>query len=148
VQVKNFTITPLAVDHFEGAVIYIIEFSLAQPHKIVIGWDMTTLPLAQIEPMQNPSLAFFEGTTFTPMSQDTGHTSIEELVNTGFLTQMQLQYQPEQEKYGAYLVHYSGWEDPWGMLTDSQLKTRFDNTFPTLGDVIRVAERGQRWVFK
>jgi hypothetical protein len=34
------------------------------------------------------------------------------------------------------------------MLTDSQLKTRFDNTFPTLGDVIRVAERGQRWVFK
>jgi hypothetical protein len=82
------------------------------------------------------------------MSQDTGHTSIEELVNTGFLTQMQLQYQPEQEKYGAYLVHYSGWEDPWGMLTDSQLKTRFDNTFPTLADVIRVAERGQRWIFK
>jgi hypothetical protein len=148
VQMENFTITPLAVDHFEGAVIYIIEFSLAKSHKIVIGWDMTTLPLAQTKRMQNPSLAFFEGTTFTPMSQDTGHTSIEELVNTGFLARMQLQYQPEQEKYGAYLVHYSGWEDPWGMLTDSQLKTRFDNTFPTLGDVIRVAERGQRWVFK
>ena len=56
--------------------------------------------------------------------------------------------QPEQENYGAYLVHYSGWEDPWGMLTDSQLKTRFDNTFPTLADVIRVAERGQQWVFR
>jgi hypothetical protein len=146
-RMGSFNITPLAVDHFEGAVIFVIEFAGTKPHKIVIGWDMTTLPLDRVERMQNPSLALFEGTTFTPMSQDTGHTSIEELVNTGFLARMRLQYQPEQEQYGAYLLHYSGWEDPWGMLTDSQLKTKFDDAFPTLVGVVRVAGRGQRWTF-
>jgi hypothetical protein len=49
--------------------------------------------------------------------------------------------------YGAYLVHYSGLEDPWGMLTDGQLKEKFDDTFPTLSNVVRVAGRGQQWQF-
>jgi glyoxylase-like metal-dependent hydrolase (beta-lactamase superfamily II) len=44
VQLGLFTITPLAVDHFEGAVIFTIEFGQNRRHKILIGWDMTTLP--------------------------------------------------------------------------------------------------------
>ena len=74
--------------------------------------------------------------------------SVEELVTTGFLDQLQLRYRPEQEKYGAYLVHYSGWEDAWGMLTDSQLKERFDEAYPSLANVVRPAERGQQWHFQ
>jgi hypothetical protein len=147
VQIGLYKITPLAVDHFEGAVIYSIEFHLKRSHKIIIGWDLTSPPLHWMVPLQNPSLAFFEATTFTPMAKDTGHTSIEELGQTGFLGQMRLQFQPEQEKYGAYLVHYSGWEDPWGILTDSQLKAKFDSTFAALSGLVRVAERGQRWIF-
>ncbi|MBI1876927.1 MAG: hypothetical protein HYR94_01595 [Chloroflexi bacterium] len=45
------------------------------------------------------------------MAGDTGHSGVEDLVETGFLEQLYLEYQPQQEKYGAYLVHYSGWED-------------------------------------
>jgi hypothetical protein len=141
-----FAITPIAVDHFEGAVIYTLEFG---KHKIVIGWDLRSVPLApqQIAHLKEPSLALFEATTFTPMVRDTGHSSIEELAKSGFLEQVRLHFDPAQEKYGAYLVHYSGWEDPWGMLTDEQLKKKFDQAFPALSKVVRVAERGQRWHF-
>ena len=142
-----FELLPVAVDHFEGAVIYTIQFGLTRPHKIVIGWDMTSLPLNRMALLQDPSLALIESTTFTPLAQYTGHTSLEELVTSGFLSQMQLEYLPDQEKYGAYLVHYSGWEDPWGMLTDDQLKAKFDALYPSLSDVVRVAGRGQRWQF-
>jgi hypothetical protein len=148
-QVDIFKITPLAVDHFEGAVIYIIEFELEKSHKIIIGWDTTTLPLApqQIKRLRYPSLALLEATTWTSMMADTGHSGVEDLVKTGFLKQLQLRFQPEQEQYGAYLVHYSGWEDPEGMLTDQQLKAKFDQTFPSFAPVVRVAERGQHWSF-
>jgi hypothetical protein len=142
-----FEILPLAVDHFEGAVIYVVQFSLGKTHKIVIGWDMTNLPLNQTSHLRNPSLALIEATTFTPLAQDTGHTSIQELVDSGFLKQLQLQYLPDRAKYGAYLVHYSGWEDPWGMLTNAQLKVKFDALYPLLSDVVRVATRGQIWEF-
>ncbi|MCP4422006.1 MAG: hypothetical protein GY805_35780 [Chloroflexi bacterium] len=147
VQCGIFSILPLVVDHFEGAVIYVITFTLTQNHKIPIGWDMTTLPL-QNSQLQNPSLALLEATTWTSMSDVIGHTSVEELVTTGFLEQLQLKnHQPEQEQYGAYLVHYSGREDPWGMLTDGQLKKRFDDTYPSLASVVRPARRGQQWHF-
>ena len=144
---ESFDITSIAVDHFEGAVIFVIEFDLSKRHKIIIGWDMTTLPQApeQIQLLEKPSLALFEGTTWTP--GDMGHTSIEELVETGFLEQVQLQYRPEQMLYGAYLVHYSGLEDAWGMLTDAQLKAKFDETYPSLAHVVRTAERGGQWTF-
>ena len=145
-QCGIFTILPLAVDHFEGAVIYTITFTLAQSHKILIGWDMTTLPLANGQ-LQNPSLALLEATTWTALSDVIGHTSVEELVTTGFLEQLQLTYQPEQAQYGAYLVHYSGMEDPWGMLTDSQLQERIDETYPSLANLLRPAGRGQQWHF-
>ena len=144
-----FQVTPLAVDHFEGAVIYVVEFGSGRKHKIVIGWDLKTPPLddSQIERLRRPSLALIESTTWTPMAQDTGHASIEQLVSTGFLDRLELRFDPGQEQYGAYLVHYSGWEDPWGMLADDQLKARFDRAFPRLSEVVRVAERGQRWSF-
>lgn len=142
-----FTIKPLAVDHFEGAVIYTIEFTLQKRHKLLIGWDMTTLPLKKIEQLQQPSLALIEATTWQAIPGVNDHTDLEALVASGFLEQLYLDHQPEQAKYGAYLVHYSGLEDPWGMLTDRQLKAKFDETFPVLSNVVRVAERGQRWQF-
>ena len=141
-----FKIKPLAVDHFEGAVIFTIEFVLTEEHKILIGWDMTTLPLDQIEQLKDPSLALIEATTWQTRD-GTGHTSLEDLVESGFLEKLHQVHQPEQGKYGAYLVHYSGWEDPWGMLTDRQLKEKIDEVYPMLSNVVRVAERGQQWRF-
>jgi hypothetical protein len=139
-----FKIEPLSVDHFDGAVIYAIEFG---NHKIVIGWDLRTAPLDQIDYLRNPSLALLEATTWSPMAQETGHISVEELVDTGLLQQLCLQYDPAQHKYGAFLVHYSGWEDPWGMLSDTQLKAKFNQNFAAFSTVVRVAERGQQWCF-
>jgi len=147
VRAGIFNILPLAVDHFEGAVIYVIEFNLAKPHKIIVGWDMTTLPLEHIDRLQQPSLALFEATTWSSITADTGHSNIEDLVESGFLNKMRLTHQPGQQAYAAYLVHYSGWEDPWGMLTDAQLKEKFDKKYPSLSNVVRLAERGQRWRF-
>lgn len=142
-----FKITPLAVDHFEGAVIYSVD--VGERHRIVIGWDMTGLPLSvpELAQLQRPSLALIEATTWTSMGTGADHTCIEDLVKTGFLERLRLAYRPEQEQYGAYLVHYSGWEDPWGMLTDAQLKARFDQHFPALAGTVRVARRGQQWQF-
>lgn len=137
-----FTFLPLAVDHFEGAVIFWITFGA---HRLLIAWDMTTLPFSPL--LRDPSLTFVEATTFTPRVEDTGHTSITEVVASGFLQQLELQYDPARQKYGAYLVHYSGWEDAWGMLSDAQLKAKFDQEFPALAGVVRVAERGQVWRF-
>jgi len=149
VMADIFQVTPMAVDHFEGAVIFVIEFGAARRHKIVVGWDLKTLTLGDghIERLRRSSLALIESTTWTPMTQLTGHASVEQLVSTGFLDRLELQFDPEQEKYGAYLVHYSGWEDPWGMLADDQLKARFDRAYPHLSEAVRVAERGQCWSF-
>jgi hypothetical protein len=149
VRLESFDLTPLAVDHFEGAVIYVIQFGSKPRHKIVIGWDMTTLPLAakQLAWLRSPSLALLEATTWHSMAADIGHTSIEDLVTTGFLDKLQLEFAPARERYGAYLVHYSGREDPEGMLTDRQLKQKFDQCYPQLANVVRPAERGQTWRF-
>jgi hypothetical protein len=147
VQMGLFTLTPLAVDHFEGAVIYLIEFELGQKHKIIIGWDTTTLPLDHLERLRQPSLALLEATTWSSLAEEIGHSGVEDLVKTGFLEGLRLESCLEREKYGTYLVHYSGWEDPWGMLTDAQLKKKFDHTFPALAGVVRVAKRGQQWRF-
>lgn len=145
-----FTVTPLAVDHFEGAVIFTIEFGPQKPHKIVIGWDLKTLPLAphEVERLRRPSLALLEATTWTPMAEETGHSSIEDLVESRFVDRLELQFDPAREQYGAYLVHYSGREDPCGMLTDAQLKEKFDRAFPSLSSLVRVAARGQQWSFR
>jgi len=81
------------------------------------------------------------------MSQYSDHVSVMELFENGFIEQVQLQYDPAREKYGAYLVHYSGWEDPWSALTDEQLKEKMDREYPAFANVVRVAERGQKWAF-
>ena len=146
-HIDSFNITPLAVDHFEGAVIFVVTFALENPHKLIIGWDMTTVPLEYLDTLKNSSLALFEATTWTAMSQDSGHSSIEDLVKSGFLEGLELSHQPEQESYGAYFVHYSGWEDSQGMLSDKQLKEKFDAHYPALAETVRVAERGQMWTF-
>lgn len=137
-----FKVTPIAVDHFDGSVIYTIEFG---NQKVVIGWDMRALPFSEIERLHRPSLALLEATTWTPLSKYTGHISVEELVGTAFLRSLELEVDPAHGKYGAHLVHYSGWEDPWGVLGDGQLKAKFDQSFPDLANVVRVAQRGQLW---
>jgi phosphoribosyl 1,2-cyclic phosphodiesterase len=137
-----FRIMPIAVDHFEGAVIYVVEFG---NHRLAIGWDLRAVPFSQLEHLRSPSLALLEATTWTPMTGETGHISVEELVRTGFLEELQLQSDPAECRYGAFLVHYSGWEDPWGMLSDAQLKAKFDRSFPELSRVVHIAERGQQW---
>lgn len=147
VRYDIFNITPLAVDHFEGAVIFTVAFGQTRRHKIVIGWDMTTLPLDQISCLQGPSLALLEATSWNALAEVIGHTSVEDLVTSGFLEQLRLQVAPDRELYGAYLVHYSGWEDPEGILTDRQLKEKIDRNFPALADVLRIASRGQQWRF-
>ena len=63
------------------------------------------------------------------MSQYSDHVSLVELIEHGFLEQVQIEYDPAREKYGAYLVHYSGWEDPWRALTDIQLKEKIEMIF-------------------
>jgi hypothetical protein len=108
---------------------------------------MTTLPLEQMKRLQAPSLALIEATTWGAMAEEIGHTGVEDLVQSGFLERLRLQFAPERERYGAYLVHYSGWEDPWGMLSDRQLKEKFDGTYPALANVVRIARRGQQWDF-
>jgi hypothetical protein len=139
------TITPIPVEHFLDSVNYLIEFELSQPHKIFIGWDMTTVPLDTVPLVAQPSLAFFDSTTWAEPNVD--HICIEDLVGSGFLPSMKLDYAPEKQKYGGYMVHYSGWEDSFGMMSDQALKEKFDDSFPELANVVRVAQRGQSWIF-
>ncbi|MCO6453272.1 MAG: hypothetical protein J5I90_20995 [Caldilineales bacterium] len=139
-----FNVLPLTVDHGAGSVIYSIEFA---GHRIVIAWDLRTPPLQHLAALCGPSLALIEGTTLTAMAEETGHAGLAALVDSGFLTQLELNYDPAAQCYGGYLVHYSGWEDPWGALTDIALKHRIDTTYPELTHVLRVAARGQTWTF-
>lgn len=144
-QFGPFTITPIPTDHFEGSVIFAVDFPPG--HRLLIAWDITTPP-ADLTAFRRPSLALVDGTTLSALKEWTTHAGIEELVSSGFLDGLELAYAPEQQQYGAWLVHYSGLEDPWGMLTDADLKDRFDAAYPHLAGVVRVAGRGQRWEFQ
>ena len=144
--IAPFTIVPIPVEHFVDSVNFLIQFQLSQPYKIFIGWDMTTPNIEAIPLIQQSSLAFFDSTTWG--EPEVGHITIEALVTSGFLPQLNLEYAPDNYKFGGYLVHYSGWEDEQGMLTDQALKEKFDNNYPELAQVIRVAERGQCWIFE
>lgn len=129
------------MDHFPGAVIYVVEFG---PHKIVIGWDKKTLPDPNIHRvMQNPSLALLEANTWTSLSTRTGHTSVVELVESRFLEQLQLSFALPFH-FGAWLVHFSGAEDPHGPISDGDLESRLRKTYPDLSDRVGVARRGQQ----
>ena len=144
-EISSILITPIPVEHFLDSVNFLIEFELSQPHKIFVGWDMTLPPSDSLSIISHPSIAFFDSTTWG--EPDVGHISIENLVNSGFLAGMNLSYAPQHQKYGGYMVHYSGWEDSFGMLSDSALKEKFDYAFPDLANLVRVAERGQCWKF-
>ncbi len=148
IQYGLIEILPLPVDHFGGAVIYRIKFDLGARHKIIIGWDLKTPPVNWLDYLVRPSLALVEATTWSPMVEHTGHISLETLVSSGFIEQLQLCHAPDRDMYGAYMVHYSGREDPEGMLSDQQLKATLDRTFPWLAPLVRVAERGQMWTFR
>lgn len=141
-----FKIVPVPVDHFAGAVLFAIRFGA---HKLVIAWDLTTPPTRarQLRALAQPSLALIEATTWTAMADETTHAGIEMLVASGFIDGLQLTCEPAQEKYGGYFVHYSGWEDPFGMLTTRALKAKFDAAYPALARKVRVAARGQQWRF-
>ena len=139
-----FTIYAIDVDHFAGAVIYVVAFG---HHKILIGWDMKTLPDPDQHPLlKNPSLALLEANTWTALSQRTGHTSVEELVSTGFIPKLTVSLEGP-ERYGAYLVHFGGGEDPGGAITDSELEVRFRRSYPDLARTVGVARRSQNWRF-
>lgn len=147
VECGIFKIRAIDVDHFDGAVIYIVEFGQQQQHKIVIGWDMKMLP--PVTPiLKKPSLALLEANTWTPLSAKTGHTSVEELVCTRFIQDLDATVAFTTDHYGIYLVHYGGGEDPDGILDDTKLEAKFQQTYPTLAGIVRVAKRGQRWSFR
>jgi hypothetical protein len=139
-----FRIHALDVDHFPGSVIYVVEFEL---HKIIIGWDLKTLPDPdQHSILKRPSLALIEANTWCGLSHSTGHTGVEELVSSGFLDKLEVPG-PARDQYGIYLVHYGGGEDPGGPLSDRRLAAKFRATYPDLAETVDVAGRGQAWTF-
>jgi phosphoribosyl 1,2-cyclic phosphodiesterase len=151
IEVGIFRIFALSVDHFPpGSVIYVVE---AAGHKIIVGWDMKTLLNPDDYPvLKNPSLALLEANTWSPLSQRTGHTSVEELVDNGqfqFIRALDpARPDPALDRHGIYLVHYGGGEDPNGAMPDARLADRFQSTYPDLAPFVKVAERGQSWSFK
>ncbi len=147
VTIGPIAVQAVAVDHCPGAVIF--TASAGPGHKVLIGWDLRTPPLApdQIVAIRRPALALVEGATWTPMSTLTGHAGIQLLAESGFFDQLELEYAPDRQRYGAYLVHYSGWEDPGGALPEPELERRFHRTYPRLAPVVHVPQRLQSWRF-
>jgi hypothetical protein len=139
-----FSITGIAVDHLPGAMIYVVEFGR---EKIVIGWDMKSLPRVADHPrLARPSLAFVDSNTWSALSSRTGHSSVEDLVASGFLHDLRVHEAPAT-RCGTYLVHYSGAEDPGGPLSDRALALKFRREYPDLASWVDVASRGQCWTF-
>lgn len=144
VQVGIFRVTGIAVDHLPGAMIYVAEWGR---EKVVIAWDMRSLPDPEDHPMlTGPSLALVESNTWSALSAHTGHTSVEELMSSGFLRGLRLLEAPGT-RHGAFLVHYSGAEDPEGPMSDAELATRVAQEYPALAPWVGVATRGQIWRF-
>jgi phosphoribosyl 1,2-cyclic phosphodiesterase len=140
-----FRVSAVSVDHCPGAVIYVVDFGR---DKIIIGWDMKSLPSPTAHPaLQRPSLALLEANTWSPQSHRTGHTSVEELVRSGFLRELRAPEAPGV-RYGVYLVHYSGHEDPWGSLSNRAMALRLRREFPDYAAWVDVAARGQAWTFE
>jgi len=149
IPVGPIAVHPVAVDHCPGAVIFAITLGAGGAHKVLIGWDLRSPPLdpVQLAQIRHPSLALIEGATWTPMATLTGHAGIQLLAESGFLDSLEIEFDPHNQRYGAYLVHYSGWEDPEGALSDGDMERRFHRTYPHLASVVRVAQRLQAWRF-
>jgi phosphoribosyl 1,2-cyclic phosphodiesterase len=139
-----FTVTGIDVDHMPGAMIYAVEFGA---EKLVVAWDLKTPPSPLAHPLlQRPSLALIEANTWTALSSRTNHTSVEELVRSGFIQGLRLDQAPGT-RHGAYLVHYSGAEDAEGPMSDQALAARLARQYPDLAARLGVARRGQQWRF-
>jgi len=126
----------------QGSVIWVIEFPSPAgqaPIKIVLGWDMLHLiPKYRVEDsdekytgassdqesltgfhlavLQDVCDLFLEGNTRYP-HPSSGHMSIDTALQ--FLIP---QIRPER----AWIVHYSGHEDPGGPVSDAELQTWLD----------------------
>lgn len=144
-QIGIFRVTGVAVDHVPGAMIYAVEFGR---EKVVVAWDMRSPPRPDEHPvLLRPSLALVESNTWSAVSDRTGHTSVEELMSSGFLRDLRLPESPGTPN-GAFLVHYSGAEDPDGPMSDADLAWRVARAYPNLAPWVRVAARGQLWSFE
>lgn len=139
-----FEITAIKVDHIMGSVIYVVEFGYHRKYKVIIGWDMKRVPKVT-SLLREPSLALLDATTWTPCSERTGHTSVEELVQ--LIDAMNPVLNQADGRYGVFLVHYSGWEDPTGPMSDEDVQAKFRASYPRLRDVMGMAKRGQTWEF-
>lgn len=135
-----FTLHAVKANHFPGSVIYIVEFGRK---KIVIGWDIGKLPDPDKDPvLKSPSLALIEATTWKPLLEKTGHTSIHDLFETDFLRKMNVSTDTDAEEYGVYFVHYGGG------LPDDKLLDRIRIKYPdSVGIVGGIARKGQSWMF-
>jgi len=139
-----FKIHAIKANHCPGSVIYVVTFG---QHKIVIGWDIGELPDPDKNNLlKNPSLALLEANTWKSLLKKTGHTSVEDLVETGFIEKLKVSINSENQHYGVFLVHYGGGEDTQ-RLSDIQLKTEFDKIYPEKSDFVKVAKKGQKWCF-
>ncbi len=139
-----FEITAVRVDHLMGSVIYAVEFGRHKRHKIIIGWDIKHLPKVTYL-LKEPSLALLDATTWTPCSERTGHTSVEELVH--LIDAMNPVLNQADCRYGVFLVHYGGLEDPKGPMSDKDVLIKLQAKYPRLRNVVGMATRGQLWKF-
>lgn len=136
-----FEIHAIEANHCSGSVIYVVTFG---PHKIIIGWDMGKLPDPNVEViLKKPTLALLEANTWTSLLKKTSHTSVEDLVDTGFIEKLNVSI---DKFYGIYFVHYGGGEDP-KKLSESKLKNKFDKEYPEFAEIVQIAKRGQKWNF-
>ena len=134
-----FTIHAVKVGHFAGSVIYVIEFG---KRKIIVGWDIGRLPDPDADPvLKNPSLALIDTTTWKSMLEKTGHTSIQDIFETGFIKKMDVSVD-DPENYGVYFVHYAG------LLPVDKFSEKIRSTYPDIAPVVRgLAQKGQSWTF-
>ncbi|HPG41325.1 MAG TPA: MBL fold metallo-hydrolase [bacterium] len=143
-------LTAIAGDHFRGDVIYIAEFGI---HKIILGWDIKTLPDPDDYPvLKSPSLALIEANTLY-RSEKSGHTSAEQLCVTGFLQKLEARRSSGQTgpPYGIYFVHFGGRpdEEKQEYLGDEEFMWLLENKYGEFlpRACVGMAGRLQQWIF-
>jgi glyoxylase-like metal-dependent hydrolase (beta-lactamase superfamily II) len=141
-----FHVRAVATDHLPGAVIYVVEFD---DRKVLTGWDLRSLPdPGRLPLLQQPSLALLEANTLYA-DVDSGHTSAQTLVESGFLAQLAAPVSGPG-RHGIYLVHFSGRTNAsvrnW--IADDDLLPLIRSDYPeTPASLKGVARRLQSWEF-
>jgi ribonuclease BN (tRNA processing enzyme) len=147
VNLGPFHIHAVEVDHFSGAVIFVVEFD---EHKILIGWDLRTLPDPDsFSILKGASLALIEANTLSS-SSSSGHTSAEELVRTGFLQKLGVTKNVNRAQYGIYFVHFGGRKDEKDQkcLCDKKFFEKIKKNLGSPAGCSGMAERLQSWLFE